>query len=286
MSWLGISPWVMAASAMIATVPAAAAPRTIADIGLQNSESARYDPAGDRWLISNIGGRGPGNDGFVTVIDPDGSVVTSKWIAGGVGGVELFDPLGMAILGDTIYVADTKIVRTFDRASGRPGAAYPVPGAVRLNDLAVDGRGVIYVTDSGNDDTPGAIFRIRNGKVSNFAARDPALERPNGIAVMSDGNIVHGGRGVNLVVRTPAGRIVREITLPAGRFDGIVALPGGALLVASQDGHLVYRVPAAGKAVPVVSDIPIPAAIGLDTKRNRLVVPQIVAGTLTFVDLP
>ena len=177
-------------------------------------------------------------------------------------------------------------MRTFDRVSGKAGAAYPVPGALRLNDLTVDDKGVIYVTDSGNDDTPGAIFRIKAGRVSAFAKRDPALERPNGIAVMSDGNIVHGGRGVNLVVRSPAGQIIREITLPIGRTDGIIALPGGALLVSSQDGHLVYRVPAVGKPVAMVSDIPIPAAIGLDTKRNRLAVPQIVAGTLTFVDLP
>ena len=67
---------------------------------------------------------------------------------------------------------------------------------------------------------------------------------------------------------------------------GIVALPGGAVLVASQDGHLVYRVPAQGKATIVAKDIPIPAAIGLDTKRNRLLVPQIVSSNLTFVDLP
>ena len=260
--------------------------RTIADIGLSNSESARYDPVGDRWLVSNIGPRGAGNDGYITLVSADGTVITPRWIAGGEGGADLFDPLGMFVVGDTVYVADTATVRTFDRATGRPGAAFPVPDAVRLNDLTVDTAGTIYVTDSGNDDTPGAIFRIKGGKVSEFAGRDPALERPNGIAVLSDGNIVHGGRGVNLVIRSPAGKIRREITLPTGRFDGIVALPGGAMLVASQDGHLVYRVPAQGKATIVAKDIPIPAAIGLDTKRNRLVVPQIVASNLTFVDLP
>ena len=260
--------------------------RTIADIGLSNSESARYDVAGDRWLVSNLGARGAGNDGFITVVDPDGKVVTPKWIAGGVDGVELRDPLGLIVDGNTVHVADTATVRNFDRITGKPGAVITVPGAVRLNDLAVDAKGTLYVTDSGNDETPGAIFRIRNGKVSAFARRDPALERPNGIAVMADGNIVHGGRGVNLVIRSPAGRIIREITLPFGRTDGIVALPDGGLLVASQDGHVVYRVPDTGKATIIAKDIPIPAAIGLDTKRNRVVVPQITASNLTFVELP
>ena len=265
--------------------PALADPRTISDIGLNNSESARFDAVGDRWLVSNLGTRGPGNDGFITIVDPDGRVVTPKWIAGGVDGAELRDPLGLIVHGNTVYVADTATVRSYDRVTGTPGAAWPVPGAIRLNDLIVDASGSIYITDSGTDETPGAIFRIRNGKVTEFARRDPALERPNGIAIMSDGNIVHGGRGVNLVVRSPSGKIVREITLPLGRIDGIVARPDGALLVASQDGHLVYRVPPAGKVEVVVRDIPIPAAIGLDTKRNILVVPQIVASNLTFVAL-
>ena len=261
--------FVMLAVAIVAVADIAHAdPRTFADIGLINSESARYDVAGDRWLVSNLGVRGTDNDGFVTVVDPDGKVVAPKWIAGGIDGVELRDPLGLIVHGDTVYVADTTTVRSFDRVTGKPGRAVAVPGAVRLNDLVADSKGTIYVTDSGNDDTPGAIFRIRNNKGTEFARRDPALERPNGIAVMADGNIV------------------REITLPFGRTDGIVALPDGGMLVASQDGHVVYRVPATGKPTIIAKDIPIPAAIGLDTKRNRLVVPQIVASNLTFVDLP
>ena len=91
-----------------------------------------------------------------------------------------------------------------------------------------------------------------------------------------------------LIATAPAAaevRVITEITLPLGRTDGIFSLPEGALLVASQDGHAVYRVPVKGKPVIIASDIPAPAAIGIDTKRNRMVVPQIVAGTLTFVDL-
>lgn len=265
--------------------PLHAEQKIVGDIGLNGSEAARYDAKGDRWLVSNLGPRGAGNDGYISQISPGGGVMNPKWIVGGSQGVALFDPLGLIVEGGTVYVADTDTVRSFDRETGKPGTDYKVPGAVRLNDLAVDKAGTIYVTDSGNDDTPGAIYKISKGKVSEFAARDPALERPNGIAVMADGNIVHGGRGVNLVVRTPQGKIVREITLPTGRMDGIVALPDGGLLVASQDGHAVYRVPAMGKPTIVAKDIPIPAAIGLDTKRNIMVVPQIVAGNLTFVDL-
>ena len=162
-----------------------------------------------------------------------------------------------------------------------------MPGAVRLNDLAVAADGTVYVTDSGSNDQAGALWRIApDGSVSAFAARDPALERPNGINVLANGDIVHGGRGVNLVVRGRDGRIVREITLPTGQFDGIVVLADGALLVASQLGHNVYRVDLeTGRSQAVAENIEIPAAIGFDTRRNRLLVPQIRAGSLSIYEL-
>jgi len=59
------------------------------------------------------------------------------------------------------------------------------------------------------------------------------------------------------------------------------------LLVASQDGHAVYHVaPDNGPITQVAKDIEVPAAIGYDSKRNRLIVPQIRAASLTFIDLP
>lgn len=272
-----------ACAAIALATPAFAETKVIANVGLLGSESARYDPIDDQIVVANLGPRGPAADGFVSLFNPDGTVKTLKFIEGG----ELRDPLGVFVKKDVIYLADVATIRTYDRKTGAHKASFPVPGAVRLNDVVVADDGTMYVTDSGADDNAGALYKITAaGKVSEFAARDPALERPNGIAIMSDGNIVHGGRGVNLVIRTPAGKIVREISLPYGRMDGIVALPGGALLVASQDGHNVYHVPATGKPTVVAADITVPAAIGLDTKRNRLIIPQIAAASLTLVDLP
>ncbi len=91
---------------------------------------------------------------------------------------------------------------------------------------------------------------------------------------------------MNLVYRDMTGRIARERTLPRGRIDGIVPLANGDLLVASQDAHEVYLLPPTGPARTVASEIPVPAAIGYDTRRRRLLIPQIRLGTLTIVDLP
>ena len=107
----------------------------------------------------------------------------------------------------------------------------------------------------------------------------------NGVALLADGTVVHGGKGVNLVYRDPTGKILRERTLPTGQMDGIIPLPDGSLLVASQLGKVVYRVPATGPAKVVAQDIAVPAAIGWDSKRNRLLVPQIRLAQLDFYEL-
>ncbi|WP_129791486.1 SMP-30/gluconolactonase/LRE family protein [Sphingosinicella sp. CPCC 101087] len=269
------------AAALLAASPAAAQ-QVVRDVGFQGSEAARYDEARDEYLVSNLGAqRGPdgGADGFVSRVAPDGTIVELKWISQG-----LVDPLGIFVHGDRLYVADVAAVKTFDRSTGAPRETIDVAGAVRLNDLAVAPDGTVYVTDSGSNESPGALWRIGpDGAVSAFAPRDPGLERPNGIAVLPDGNVIHGGRGVNLVVRTPAGAIVREVTLPTGQFDGIVVLPDGSLLVASQLGHNVYRLDLeSGSTTTVAENIEVPAAIGYDPRRNRLLVPQIRAATLTI----
>jgi len=258
-------------------------PRVIANVGLVGSECVRYDAAADRYVVSNLNGTDPG---FVSIVTPDGAVEKLKWIDGGAS--NLADPLGLFVAGDRIYLADVDAVRIYDRQTGAPITAIPVPGAQRLNDLTVDADGTIYVTDSAKADHPGALYRISpKGKVVEWVARNDALEKPNGIAIMPDGTIVHGGRGVNLVFRDKSGRILRERSLPTGRVDGIVALADGGLLVASQDGHAVYHVaPNNGPITQVAKDIEVPAAIGFDSKRNRLIIPQIRAASLTFVDLP
>lgn len=265
-------------------------PAVLSGVGFVNTESARHDVEGDRYLIGNLGPRGDGNDGFISIVSPDLQVVELKWIEGGRDGVVLKEPLGLITTGQVVHVADTDAIRSFDRTTGAPVRTVEVPGAVRLNDLAAAPDGTLYVTDSGNETTAGALYRISPaGEASVFVERGEGLQRPNGIAVTPDGAIVHGGLlGRTLFYRDAQGRLLRQRDLPTGRIDGVIAMPDGDLFVASQDGHLVYRVPADEAAAPVAvaSDIPIPAAIGVDAQRRRVLVPQIRVSTLTVVDLP
>lgn len=274
-------------AALVFAAPAAAQ-QVVADVGFEGSEAVRYDAADDRYVVTNLGPRGPGNDGFVSLLSPDGAVLDLKWIEGGVNGVSLHDPLGLFIRGDEIHVLDPKAVRVFDRRTGAPLRTVDVPDAVRLNDLYVTEAGVAYVTDSGSNDAAGALYRIQaDGTVQTFVERSADLNRVNGVAVTADGLVVHGGLLSDVLTfrNAETAEIVREITLPTGRIDGVVALADGGLLVASQDGHNVYHVNAEGEARAVAGDIAVPAAIGYDTRRGRLLVPQIVASSLTIFDL-
>jgi hypothetical protein len=104
---------------------------------------------------------------------------------------------------------------------------------------------------------------------------------------MPDGTLVHGGRGVNISFRDRnTGKLLREKTVPTGQFDALVPLADGSLLIASQGGKNVYKMSAAGDFTEVAKEIPVPAAIGYDSKRNRLLIPQIAAASITMVDLP
>src|SRR5690606_22040468 len=67
------------------------------------SESALYDPAADVVYVSN-GNTKSGekdNDGFISILNTDGTVRDLKWVEGGLDA-----PKGMALLNGKIYVTD------------------------------------------------------------------------------------------------------------------------------------------------------------------------------------
>jgi len=68
------------------------------------TESCTFDPGKNLILAMNAGGPGDGteNDGHVSLINPDGSVHTPKWIGATRDGLELHHPLGSAVQGNIL----------------------------------------------------------------------------------------------------------------------------------------------------------------------------------------
>lgn len=263
-----------------ADTTASASLTSIADVGFQTPESVLYDERADVYIVSNINGEPLGADGngFISRVRPTGEVESLKWIDGEADGIALNAPKGMALSGDTLFVADIDSVRAFHRTTGAPLGARGIAGASFLNDLAIASDGTLYVTDMGMDASfsptgTDAIHRFdANGSRSFAGAAD--LAAPNGI-VADDGGIIVVGFGGPVIQRIAAGggRPDSIATLPAGQLDGVVRTSDGTLFVSSWEGQAVYRVSPDGAVSTVVENVEAPADIGWDTRRQRLLIP-------------
>jgi sugar lactone lactonase YvrE len=262
--------------------------------GFAQPESVLYDADNDRYLVSNINGK-PGdkdNNGFISVLSPDGSVTTLKWIEGGKDKVKLNAPKGLAIADGVLYAADIDVVRKFDLKTGAPKGNIAFPGATFLNDLASGPDGKVYVSDSGiklTDKGPeptktDAVYVISKG-APKALAKGTDLGNPNGL-VMTDKGLVVVTFGSGEVYRLDDKGKKQDVSKPPqGALDGVVAL-GDSLLVSSWQAAAVYKGTLGGSNWEVVlGDQKSPADIGYDTKRGRLLVPRMQEDTVEAFEL-
>lgn len=249
------------------------------------SESCTFDPQRNLILAMNNGERGDGteNDGFVSLINPDGSVHTPKWIGVTRDGLELHHPLGSAIQNGVLYTVDTGHVRSFDLASGQPLKSVPVPGSTILNGIAVAEDGTVYAS---NTRDPEVIYKITaNDEVSVFADGAP-LAAPNGVAIDQDGNIVVVNVGDNAVITyNPQGDVVRTERAVEGGNDGVVVLSDGTKYVSSVRFGSVSRIHPGEQAEIIASGIPSAASMCYDSVQNQLVIPLNGNFALAFIKL-
>jgi hypothetical protein len=260
------------------------ASRQIADVGLRGPETVLWDSLSDLYLVSNVNGDPGAKDGngFISRIGPDGRVVALKWIAGGAAGAALNAPKGMAILGDSLFVADLDAVRVFDRRTGAPLRAIAIAGASGLNGMTVGPDGRVWVTDLAS----GAIYRIEGTNAAAVAPPGSATAQPNGIAPLGQGVAVATFGGDEVYRLDAAGRRTPLAKLPAGGLDGLLRLPDGSLAVTSWKSNAVYRIDPAGQVTTLVADAKSPAQIGYDAKRHRLLVPLFEKDAIALHDLP
>jgi sugar lactone lactonase YvrE len=253
--------------------------------GLEAPESALYDADLDVYLVSNINGDPSGKDdnGFISRIVPDTKNFELKWIDGAAADVTLNAPKGMALRGNLLLVADIDTVRLFDRKTGKPAGAWPVPNSVFLNDLAVGPGNVLYATDT-SPQNPGAaaVYRFESDqKVPTALARGEALGAPNGLAITPEGPLFVTYQS-NKIMRIKGKDAPPETvaTLPSGQLDGIERLSDGSFVVTSWEARAVFRVSPGGQARQIIGGLISPADLGVDTKRGRLLIPELTKNTL------
>ncbi|HEX4935162.1 MAG TPA: SMP-30/gluconolactonase/LRE family protein, partial [Gemmatimonadaceae bacterium] len=286
-----------AATATTAAADTAVPPSTE---GFKVPESVRYDAALDAYFVSSIDGNPnqKDNNGSIVRLDAGNPTTPVDVVRGGVKGATLNAPKGMAIAGDTLWVADIDVVRAFDKNTGEAITAIDLApmGATFLNDVAIAADGTIYVTDTGirfsekgELSHPGKdrIFAIAGGKATVALESDSLLTRPNGIAWDGANSrfILAGFGGPDVTAWKPGEKTVAKLASGPGSYDGLEVLADGRILVTSWADSSLSLV-ANGAVTKVRGGMEAPADIGVDTKRQRVAVPRFNAGRIDYVAIP
>jgi sugar lactone lactonase YvrE len=257
--------------------------------GFRFAESISYDADRDLYVAVNAGMPQDvvPNDGYISLVNPDGTAHTLKWIGVNRNGLTLNHPLGSDIINGMLYVADIDTVRWFDMKTGEPKGNVKVDGVLRFNDIEVAQDGTIYGTQTGdtNADT-WRVYKITPQGQSSIFVKGAPLAQPNGVAFDPDGNIVVVNIGTNDVLTfSPAGQLLKTEQAVDPGNDGLAILPDGTKYVSSVRQGTVSRIRPGQKAEIIASGIPSAASMTYDPKRNRLVIPMNDWNAITIVDL-
>ncbi len=277
-------------SASVVLTPTA--PSKIGEVtGLATPEGALYDVARDVWYISNINGN-PNeldNNGYITKVSGDFAMVDTMFIAGGSAGTTLNAPKGMALVGDTLWVADINAVRGFDVVSGFEVASINVDGAVFLNDIAASLDGTLYISDTGiafgaggmTHPGPDRIFKL-SGRTVTEALRFEGQPGPNGLLFGADGKLIILPFAASTISAWTAGAASADsLASGPGGFDGAVLLADGRVLVSSWTDSTVHALQN-GTLTPFIRGVPAPADMGVNQGRNQIAIPLFESGRVEF----
>ena len=272
---------------------AATAPTKIGEVaGLATPEGALFDPVRNVWYISNINGvpNDADNNGYITRVSADLATVDTMFIAGGANGVTLDAPKGMALLGDTLWVADITNLRAFDVVTGAAVASIAVDGAQFLNDITVGALGTLYISDTGirfgpdgmTHPGPDRLFQL-TGRTVNKAVRFDGSPGPNGVLFNeATGRVLVVPFATGTIYEwTPGSTTVDSIASGPGSFDGAVRLADGRILVSSWADSTVHELKE-GALTPLIRGVPAPAELGVNEKSGVIAIPLFELGRVEF----
>lgn len=277
--------------------PAIPTPILVKDAGLKTPESVLYDAEADIYFVSNINGKPTDEDdnGFISKVDAEGKMIELAFIDGAKKEIKLNAPKGMAVVGDTLYVADLTVVRVFDKKTGKSKGEIRAPKATFLNDISPGQGTKLFLSDSGmkmgkeglEPNGSDAVFLVDSKAANAKVIRaNKDLLGPNGVLADEDGAYVVTQRSNELYRLNKKGEREQVTALPKGGLDGIVRLSDGTLLVSSWEAGAIFRGRPGGTFEPILSNLTSPADIGLDTKRNRVLIPSFLTDTVIIQPLP
>lgn len=264
----------------------------VVETGLAGPESVLWDAERHVWYVSNINGASMAKDdnGYIVRLTADGAMMDSlPFINGADADIVLHAPKGMALVGDTLWVADIDALRAFNVVSGTAvttlelGAQY----ATFLNDVAAAADGSLLITDSGFAiDADGRITYPGQSRVFQLVGRNartvlglPERSGANGIAFdPARGQWLIVGDAPSLFGWTPGADSAEVLAPLPGEKDGLVLLADGRALFSNWTDSSLQVLAADGSVSRVRGGLPEAADLGYDSVRGLVAVPLTGAG--------
>ena len=247
--------------------------------GLISPESVAQDAKGDIY-VSEIGEFNKDGDGKITRISIDGKLST---FASGMD-----DPKGLTFIGKSLYVTDKNRVLKVE-----PDGKWTVFGStmafpqtpVFLNDITSDDAGNLYVSDSGNLKSGGAIFKIAQNKKITLVLDEntPEILAPNGLWIIkNDLYEVDFSSGILYKINLK-NKSISKIAEGFGGGDGLIR-SGNNFFVSDWKNGKIFKVQ--GSKVSLYKDgFTAAADIALSFDRKSIMTPDMKAGSITFIPI-
>ena len=181
------------------------------DTLLKTPESVLYDPALDVLFVSdlNMNPMQKDENGFISKLSTTGEILDLEWVTG------LSSPKGMAIVGNTLYVADVDEIVAIDIDNARIEKKIPVDGAGMLNDIAADANGKLYISDTQTN----KIHTLENGELGTWISE--GLSGPNGLYAEPGRILLATNGSQEFCSINPETRAVSVLVDSIGAGDGI-----------------------------------------------------------------
>jgi DNA-binding beta-propeller fold protein YncE len=242
------------------------------DSTLKTPESVLYDAKSKTLFVANIGDFQKEGTGFISKLGLDGKIITRDWVTG------LTAAKGMGLHKNLLYVTELTAVAVIDVNTASVTQRIKVENAKFLNDITIDSKGVVYVSDY----QAGKVLKIEDGKVSDYLEN---LKNPNGLlAVGSDLYVLADGS----LLKVDASR--KSKTLAEGMensTDGIEMVKENEFLVSSWAG-VIYYVKADGSKQLLLDTREKKANtadIGYDPKNRIVYVPTFMKNSVVAYKL-
>lgn len=218
-------------------------------------------PIGKLLYVSLIDGDALAVDGKggVAVLDENGTIINKNWVTG------LNAPKGMGVFKGKLYVADINEVVKIDIKSGKILKKIPIEGTVFLNDITVNAKGDVFVSDS----RLGTIYSIVDDKPMLYLSDVKAV---NGLKFIDSELYILSGPTLVKLDKNKKRTVIASGLASGG--DGLEPYKNG--FIATCWVGLIYHIKADGTFDLLLdsrADKINTADIGFDAKKSVLFVP-------------